>query len=290
LLIVVLNWPGGKMIVQKMGLFVCFISIGAMLGCTDFRGRIAPHFSMEQVVDNVECELQEALSKYKADYPWLHHWAASFTITLKREDRGSFGPKVDYLNPDVFGIGASGEFVIDGIKTLTTKRTLLLRDLPRYVCKKEAFGSIMTGRLGLIESLGDSLRERGSDDVIGVEPDDLGYRIDFSIKAGGGISPSWILTRIPGAGFNMGASSETTHILDIAFSDATPKRPMLVEVTNFPRGGVSAPASDYVPKVRQGRSGSPPAITYRGGVSLDTRQRLDSTLQRLQLETLLPRR
>lgn len=276
---------GLKVKISNIG--ICSFLLLFVPACTDFSGRIAPYFSMEQVVDNVQCELQSAYMSYLPNYSWLQYWASSFAITLKREDKGGVTPKFDYLNPDVFGIGATGELAANGIRTLSTKRTLLLRDLPKYKCPQSSSSLVLTGSLGLYESMGEALTARSSDDVIYVEPDDLGYRIDFLVRAGIGASPTWMLFRVPGIGASLGASRETTHILDIAFADARPRPPQEVEVVNFPQAGVTTKGQPTIQLQGRPRSQQVPAP---GRVPLDVRQRLDFTLQRLQLETLLPRR
>src|SRR5882672_10595276 len=88
--------------------FVLF-SVICLAGCANFQGSIAPHVSLENIVDNVQCELKAAYEHYQPKYKWLDHWAASFTLTMKREDTAGFTPKIDYLNMDKFGVGATGE-------------------------------------------------------------------------------------------------------------------------------------------------------------------------------------
>jgi hypothetical protein len=263
-----------------------------LAGCASLEGPIAPHVSLEAIVDNVQCELRDAYLAYQPTYKWLDHWASSFTLTMKREDQSGLAPKFDYLNPDKFGLGATGELSSDTTRSLTTKRTLHLADLPNYDCKRRPPG-IFTGPLGLAESLGEALHERGKDDVAGEEPDDLGYRIDFALKAGAGVTPSWILTRIPNVGFGLTASRETTHTLDIAFSDATPAPVSKVCVVNLRPGPLDCsvpPAAKpaHRKSLKADRTARTP--TARGRVSPEVRYRLDNTLQRLQLENLLPQR
>jgi hypothetical protein len=275
-------------------LALMLISASCLMGCANFQGSIAPHVSLEDIVDNVQCELKEAYLAYQPKYPWLDHWAASFTLTMKREDKGGITPKLDYLEVDRFGLGITAEASSDTIRSMTTKRTLHLRDLPTYKCKQPRSG-VFTGRLGLFESLNEALHERGVDDVAGEEPDDLGYRIDFSVRLGAGVTPTWIFTRIPGVGAAFAGSSETTHTLDIAFSDAT-SHAAKVCVVNLQPGAPyldctiapSPPATKRWAATRPDRSARTP--TARGRVSTEVRQRLDSTLQRLQLENLLPQR
>jgi len=266
----------------------------SLAGCANFQGSIAPHVSLENIVDNVQCELKAAYEYYQPTYKWLDHWAASFTLTMKREDTAAFTPKIDYLNADKFGLGATGEASSDTIRSLTTKRTLHLEDLRKYKCKPPPPG-ILTERLGLFEALGEALHERGPDDVAGEEPDDLGYRIDYALKFGAGVTPTWIFTRIPGVGAGFAGSRETTHTLDMAFTDETPHASKVCVVNlrpgapldcTIPPAVVTPPARHAVRQTdRSARTRTAP-----GRVSPEVRQRLDNTLQRLQLENLLPQR
>lgn len=263
--------------------------------CASFEGRIAPHFSLEEVADNIQCELQEAYLEQKKHFPWLEQWAASFTLTLKRQDKVGLGPKFEYLEKDVFGLGATGEVSTDAIRSLTTKRTLALKNLEAHTCKRPSAG-LLTGRLGLRESLHEALRVRGKGDAIDETPEDLGYHIDFAIKAAAGVSPSWIFTRIPGVGFGVSGSSETTHTLDIAFADNTPKGPQKVCVVNSPAGWTQCDAkprppavvvppeaglkSDGTERFRKDRR------RPRATVTPQAKQQLDGTLFRMQLQNL----
>jgi hypothetical protein len=260
-----------------------------LAGCANFEGRIAPHVSLEDIVDNVQCELKEAYKLYQSQpaYSWLEHWAASFTLTMKREDKGGFTPKVNFLHEAVFGVEGTGEASTDSIRSLTTKRTLLLKKLPDHTCKRPPPG-LLTSRLGLTESLGEALREWGPDDAIGQEPDDLGYRIDFSVKLGAGATPSWILTRFPSVGFGLAGSRETTHTLDMAFADVSEKPVQQVCVVNFGARQCLRIPPPSPPKKGEKSDGRP--SPRHGGVSPEVRQRLDNTLQRLQFENLLPQR
>jgi hypothetical protein len=266
-----------------------------LTGCANFQGSIAPHVSLENIVDNVQCELKQAYEYYQPSYKWLGHWAASFTLTMKREDTAGVSPKLDFLNPDKFGIGVTGEVSSDTIRSMTTKRTLHLEDLRSYKCRPPPAG-ILTGRLGLFEALGEALHERGPDDVAGEEPDDLGYRIDYALKFGAGATPSWIFTRIPGVGAGFAGSRETTHTLDMAFTDETPHASKVcvvnlrpgqpLDCTIPPAGVVKPPPSAAVQRIDRAAG----TRTAPGRVSPEVRQRLDNTLQRLQLENLLPQR
>jgi hypothetical protein len=62
-----------------------------LTGCANFQGN-APHVSLENIVDNVQCELKQAYEYYQPSYMWLGHWAASFTLTMKREDTAGVSP------------------------------------------------------------------------------------------------------------------------------------------------------------------------------------------------------
>ena len=236
-------------------------------------------------------ELKEAYSRYQPIYPWLDHWAASFTLTMKRQDKAGIAPRFDFLDADKFGLGITGEVASETIRSLTTKRTLHLEDLPKFYCTRPAPG-IFTGGLGLLESLREALHLRDVNDVAGEEPDDLGYRIDFAVKLAAGANPTWIFTRVPGAGVGLAGSQETTHTLDIAFTDATPPRPSKVCVVNLrpgePLDCTVPPAAKPGKRARPDRAAG--TRTAPGRVTPEVRQRLDNTLQRLQLENLLPLR
>ena len=270
-----------------------------LAGCASFEGQIAPLVSLEDVADNIQCELAATYKEYRKDYGWLAHWASSFTITMKRQDKAGLTPKFDYLEKDIFGIGVTGELFNYSTRSLTTKRTLPLNKLSNHTCNPVRSG-LLTGSLGLRESIGEALRVRGRNDpALKEEPDDLGYTIEFAIKLGAGVSPSWILTRIPGVGFGAGGSSETTHTLNIAFTnnaEPDPPPPLKVCFVDPPSGwgacevkpapptgppqGMRAPQGKRVETVRR----------PRGGVSEGARIRLDSTLFRMQLQNLQLRR
>jgi hypothetical protein len=120
------RWSTSRAIAVSAASTIC------LAGCANFEGSIAPHISLEQVVDNVQCELRDAYQYYQSQpaYRWLEHWAASFTLTMKREDKAGLTPKVDFLHEGVFGIGGTGEASTDSIRSLTTKRTLLSKNCP----------------------------------------------------------------------------------------------------------------------------------------------------------------
>ena len=214
-----------------------------------------------------------------------------------RADKAGASPKFDFLETDKFGLGATAEVSSDTIRSFTSKRALLLEDLKNYNCKPPRSG-ILAGRLGLYENLGVTLHSRGRDDVAGEEPDDLGYRIDFSVKIAAGVTPTWIFTRIPGVGATFTGSLESTHTLDIAFTDATPRASKVCVVNLHPGSpyldcSIPPPpppgAASLAPGRRKAdRTAATP--TARGRVTPEVRQRLDNTLQRLQLENLLPQR
>src|SRR5947209_1388723 len=107
------------------------LGAAGLASCANFQGSIAPHVSLEDIVDNVQCELQAAYRKYQPRYKGLDHWAASFTITMKREDRAGVSPKFDFLEADKFGLGATAEVSTDTIRSMTSKRTLVLEDLKK---------------------------------------------------------------------------------------------------------------------------------------------------------------
>jgi len=259
----------------------------ALGGCATFEGQIAPDLPTDLIVDRVECGLRDAYLTYRKDYPWLKDWAATFALTLKREDRVGLTPGLDYLTPingGKFTFSADAEISGRGLRTLTTKRTVLLRDLPGYNCTQPpSEGAPLLGDLGLSASLGDALRSRTADDVAGERPDDLGYRIEFGTKLGASGGPTWIFRRLTGIGTGAEASRESTSSIDFAFVDATPKGPQRVFVTNFP----AQPAQQEGPKV-QGQV-RPPQRTLQARppqLTPDVRQQLDSVIQRLQIERL----
>lgn len=269
-----------------------FVLFTCITGCVDREESITRGVGITHIADRVECDLKVVYQKYLPHYPWLKDWAASFNLTIKQEDVLGGAPGVGYrvpLSPNSqFGLDASIGLTSTGTRTLTTKRTVLLNNLLKYSCKDIVVSdSPLTHDLGLAEPFGDALSAYDKKDVINKEPDDLGYRLDFIARIGGHANPLVILKRFTGVGVDFTASTEKTNSLEIAFADARPKAPQEVFVVNFPAGG-SVQGGATTPSIRRETRTRLPATGL--GVTPDVRLRLDNTLQRLQLETLLPRR
>jgi hypothetical protein len=114
------------------------------------------------------------------------------------------------------------------------------------------------------------------------------------LKFGAGATPTWIFSRIPGVGAGFAGSRETTHTLDMAFTDETPHASKVCVVNLRPGEPLDCtippPAKPKPPGVVQRADRTARTRTAPGRVSPEVRQRLDNTLQRLQLENLLPQR
>lgn len=264
----------------------CAVAIVSIGGCANVNSlSITDGISVADISDRIQCDLKAAYAANSAIYPWLEHWAASFEITIKQQDQASLKPSLEYsllTNPfRFFGFKAGLSAVGTGTRTLTTKRTVLLKNLLKYNCSNPG-GTYLANALHILEPMRDALSARDEQDAIEKEPDSVGYRIDFIVKTGLNANPSFVLYRIPGVGAEFSLEREKTQTLDIAFSNATPASPQKVFVTNWP--------STRSPNVRA-PSGMP-APSYRSAPSLtpEVRQNLNNTLQNLKLENLLQRR
>jgi hypothetical protein len=252
---------------------------------------ITSNIPLNDIVDRIGCDLKTAYLIYRKDYKWLDDWAASFTITIRQEDRSGVAPGLNYLLPTgantSFGLGVSGGISGNNTRTLTTKRTIVLKNLKKFDCKTPNSSSALASELYLFEPLRDALRAVDKNDPANEKPDDLGYRIDFAVKTNISANPSFVLYRVPGIGAEFSVSREKTQSIDIAFSDNTPRGTPIVYVENLPPLSVSHHEKSVVSRQR-GRVSTTPKAPL--SVTPEARQRLDNTLQRLQLETLLPRR
>lgn len=274
----------------------------ALGGCYSFDGRVDDEVQVSAIIDKIECELKDAYKKHVGAQPVLARWSASFTLDLQRDTAAGVGPKLGYSVPT-----STGAFQLDAgagvsgkkARTLNFTRTIkALGALSTYECKDAPRTGVFTGSLGIEEAFADFLGGADKGDKVG-PPEEVGYTIEFDVKYSAGVTPTFIFTRITGLGAEFSASVEKRNKLTFAFADNPPpdNSPLRVFVTNWEQGrNVTAvdparPASQRLRKTgsggagQRGQPGSRERL-YSGQVSPETRQRLDSILMRMNLQSL----
>ncbi|MGG6895902.1 hypothetical protein [Rhizobium sp. BR 315] len=275
---------------MKNGLVIAGLVIFS--GCTSFETPLEGKDDIRLVGDRVICEFRDAYNmQMKKGNTWLQNYAVSYLLTLKREDSINGGPHIGYKASfshdrsfslgDGASIGATGT----GIRTITTKRQFKLADLPAVKNCPVAPPKMFRGSLGIGEGLEEALSAQGG---AAAGPPfqnnlaDLGYTISFEIKTSASVDPTFGIQRITGVGVNMGAYSDKTNTLDIAYTDATPRPQVIdVRVTNFPGqpGLVGTPP-------RPGAHKKPLIGIPQLLISPEVEDRLNQTINRLQNDRL----
>jgi len=282
---------------RKVG--IAAASVFYIGGCASFEGAIAPSLPIDKVIDHIQCELLAAYREELPGHRWLKDWVAGFSLSLQKDDESKITPGADYLAPipaGRIGIGVDLELKGKTRRTLTVKRTLLLKDfdnvsrVDRFVqdhCSQARAGNTpLLGDIGLREALRDALESRDASDFLGEKPETLGYRAEFTLAYSVSGGPSWTLRRFTGLGFGLSANRETVHTLDFAFSDNSPKPTPKVEVINFPAGFGKGGASTSSSGGKQ-RQGVESRKMYSGErITPNARFNLESTFQQLQLQGL----
>lgn len=276
--------------------------LGALLltSCAKFDERVNASVSMIDVVDRIQCELKEAYINLRPQYPWLKNWATSFELSLQKDVTLGVTPKLEYATPipsGMFNLEASAGISGRSSQTLVSKRTIsLLPKLLNFACPALLRDTTFGGRLGIEEALRDILSVRDKGDVFDEYPTAPGYKIEFDLKYNASASPMFAFTRITGIGAGFSYEQQKRSSVDFAFTDATPAgpaKPQRVFVVNFPPGyGATRSPAAVSPSPAAGggrrlkRRDEAGADQRNSPLSPEVRQRLDATINRLQMQNL----
>jgi hypothetical protein len=268
-------------------------------GCAHFDTPIESKANIRDVVDRLQCEFKDAYtSQIKEGHDWLANYAASYLLTLRREEILEGSPHIGYEAPinstDTFSLGNGGHLGVTNtkIRVISTKRQFLLKDLASIDCTNlKRNGEMFRGKLGIAEGLDEALSAEGTrrkNNPFRNSLVDLGYTITFELKKSASIDPTFGFVRVTGLGIDIGGSTDRTDTVDIAYSDATPAKqppPLEVHVTNFPVQGLPSrpqPPSEQKPGRPRKAEGAPTSLPV---ITPDVEQRLNNTLNRLHDDT-----
>lgn len=167
----------------------------ALSGCVAFPE--LPHgarVDVVDIIDNIECEIQDAIFRELPRHYWLLGWAATFTLHLqtKNEPKGSGEVSLSVpLMPETLGLSLSlGPEKIYHSKGGFTYKTPLT-DIATKICPPlrgngAETKSVLTGRTGAGDWL---VRVANDATVAGVCPESIDFYLDFKIILSGDGNP-----------------------------------------------------------------------------------------------------
>jgi hypothetical protein len=240
---------------------------------------------------------------------FLNTLAAAFVLTLQVKDSGGVGNNAASaawgaipITFGAFSIKATGGINGSAKKTATYKVSLYLREVKDWKGHHKCVGLLGDGhaRQSTIRLDGDfgagRWLQRAIDTAFETETvnhfTSTGTALQFTLTPSIGVTPTWSIVRPSGrkfdGAFTFNFQRDYDNTLDIAISAiAEPSGPTKVSVVNWPKSFGSAEI--FSGRSVNGTSSKDPlSKTIRGTVDPNTQQRLDSTLQDLRLNRVIP--
>jgi hypothetical protein len=284
------------MLLRHAGWIFAFVGLGGCAWVPD----LPPHFIVRpaDVLDQVECQLKNAVVAQFPDHKWLKSWGVQMTLTLQVERSAGVGASVDWsipvgLNRSIrsFSISPAMDGSGRATRTGSVTYTLLINDVLKRNCGNDAINSnrpYFQGDIGVGSWLTEVTSSTGLDDVVQV-PDQFGHTLEFGISVNGSVKPTVTFVNLSASG-NIEGHIIDTYTLVLAFSDAQAPPPKHVFVTNWPSSLVEGGERFTSQSIRRTfrRGVEPPRIPT--GVSPQLRDRLDRITQQLQLTGVTFRR
>jgi hypothetical protein len=250
--------------------------------------------SVSRVVDRVKCELGKALE----DNPSFGSWAGVITLTLEVDQTGAVVPSTSLVGP--FNAGTYGLDLSAGVTAKSVQTSLVNIYFPVYellaFAERCPIGPTnqLEDSLGLKEWVDRTLTLKTNEGALFKDKDKaIGYTLEFDLDLTAGVTPGFTFTRVSGKA-GLSVDRKTVNTLEIALADAglKPPRHVLLPVTpkksklqDGSRPAAVAPEADEDKKAN-----SPPEkrVVIRPGsrVGDDTKRRLDTIIQQLQLKNL----
>ncbi len=205
-------------------------SIAGCMSAPEFPRRV----SVTEVIENVRCELYDAVKENEGRYPWIRDWAAGFDLSFVVDRDANASTDTTYIVPvhlGTFAIGlrANSRNKAKGTFAVKFKITGGLGNYEQINCPRVAAHPrvLLNGEVGLRRWLSEIVPQvenariskatgsKGSGDI-----ESLTYTIEFGVTVDGSLLPSWSLTYPDKSqfrpGFNLTAAEATTHKMIVA--------------------------------------------------------------------------
>jgi hypothetical protein len=197
------------------------------------------------IIQNVRCELKEAIAKYPATHPINGMYIGyGFTFTSLEENvESGAGTFVIPIAHGTFKIGfdagetahREGEKTIDLAEQISNVRKL---DCSR-THRVESIKYPVLGRVGLTEVVD---RYATLDAQNGLQIGGFKNNLQFWLNVSAGVKPSVSIVPVPGHtrdfSLNISANRKDTHKLLVSISSPPKKQVTRVEIVNWPEGSV----------------------------------------------------
>jgi hypothetical protein len=269
--------------------YVLFLIVAVFFsGCATLPS-LPPRYIVKasDVLDAVECQLQQAVMQQFPDHKWLKTWAAQMTLTLEVNRSAGGSASVDWAIPvglpaQTLGINAT----VDGTGRATRRGTITYNLLINEVLKRNCTDApadssrpYFHGDVGVGSWLNEVTSSMGTDDVIQV-PDKFGHTLEFGLSVNAAVKPTVTFVNLT-ASAGVEVHPSDVYTLDLAFTDVPSAQPQHVFVTNWPSSMTGERfTSKTLPRFH--KRGAEPAGVPRG-ISPALRDRLDRITQQLQL-------
>ncbi|MDA5399824.1 hypothetical protein OQ273_14680 [Hoeflea prorocentri] len=174
----------------------------AMSGCISFPelpNRVA--INIQEIIDNIECEIQDSLYAASGEHYWLMGWAATITLNLETYHTNDGSGELVLSFPvasQTLGLTLVSGPTIEYNSVGTFAYSFYLIDIAERPCGPGEFGktqSHLTGRT----AAGDWLTRIARDaSVRNICPDKIDYGLEFAIGLNGEGNPT--ITSVVGSG------------------------------------------------------------------------------------------
>lgn len=209
-----------------------WLAIGMLTvsGCTA-APRLPPEhrISIAEVVDRVQCELQELVEAYTVRHPqsqnyqWLLDWAAAYELSLQVDATGNVSATsdiIDILSAGIFtltlGAGASEA----SQRIAVVKFSINLAELQGYRCAREPNAWRFFGRdTGMRDWIDRVMGSYDAEDrLVKHRPSTFSQSLEFKIKLEGSASGLWSFVHAKTKPA-LGGSLQDGHKLAVAFAE-----------------------------------------------------------------------
>jgi|SoiMethySBSTD1v2_1073268.scaffolds.fasta_scaffold00027_1 hypothetical protein len=202
------------------------VVLGGCAGVPSF-DIVAP-ITVEQIVDQVQCEIGEAARKFKR-LAGPEGWRAVADLSLNVEDNLALTPTVTFTEPlpappigETLTFGLSAALRGQRQRIYSEKLEIVVAPLAKRFCDRAPDKWYdLTGNLGIVEIAEIAMRSHGADDPAAqfTTKDAFGTTVQFIITKGvSGVGPSWRLVRFSGPGGVLATDRRDTHKLIISFA------------------------------------------------------------------------